>query len=127
MLLPARGPAATPSPAPFYREIIADHIGYLRPGDLNRDALSEVDVMLHGLVGKKVDALIFDLRGSGETNDYGMAAEFASRFVPKGKPLFTCAARAARNYAAFSPARIQFIMASSSFWSTQTRPVPQKR
>jgi len=89
MLLPARGPAATPSPAPFYREIIADHIGYLRPGDLNRDALSEVDVMLHGLAGKKVDALIFDLRGSGETNDYGMAAEFASRFVPKGKPLFT--------------------------------------
>jgi len=89
MLLPAHGPAATPSLAPFYREIVADHMGYLRPGDLSRDELSEMDVMLHGLGGKKVDALIFDLRGSGETNDYPMAAEFASRFVPKGKPLFS--------------------------------------
>ncbi|MEO6969409.1 MAG: S41 family peptidase [Chthoniobacterales bacterium] len=89
MLLPAHGPAATPAPAPLYREIIAGHIGYLRPSDLNRDQLAEMDLMLRGLAGKKVDALIIDLRASGETNDYGMAAEFASRFVPKGKPLFT--------------------------------------
>ena len=89
MLLPARGPAPVPSPAPFCREIIADHIGYLRPGDLSREQLQEMDTTLRGLNGKKVDALVLDLRGSSETNDYQMAAEFADRFVPKGKTLFT--------------------------------------
>jgi hypothetical protein len=89
MLLPAHGPTAAPSPPPFYREIISDHIGYLRPSELSRDQLSEMDLMLRGLAGKKVDALILDLRASGETNDYETAAEFASHFVPKGKPLFT--------------------------------------
>lgn len=87
-LLPARG-SAPPSPALFYRETIADHIGYLRPGDLSKEQVQEMDMALRGLAGKKVDALILDLRGGGETNDYGAVAEFASRFVPKGKPLFS--------------------------------------
>jgi hypothetical protein len=89
MLLPARGPEPPPSPAPFYRETIAGHIGYLRLGNLSRDQLQEMDSTLRGLVGKKIDALILDLRGSAETFDYGMAAAFANFFVPKGKPLFT--------------------------------------
>src|SRR5204862_8291779 len=89
MLLPAHDPANTRSPAPFYREIIANHIGYLRPGDLSRDQLQEMDSTLRGLAGKKIDALILDLRGSVETNDYGMAAEFANRFVEKGRAVFT--------------------------------------
>ena len=78
-----------PVAAPFYREILANHIGYLRLGDLSRDQLQEMDSTLRGLAGKKIDALILDLRGSAETDDYGMAAEFANRFVPKGRPLFT--------------------------------------
>ncbi len=87
-LLPAKtGPAATP--APFYREIIDGHIGYLRPGDLSRPQLQELDTTLRGFAGKKVDAVILDLRGSVETNDFATAAEFAKRFVPKGKPLFS--------------------------------------
>jgi hypothetical protein len=89
MLLPARGPEPTPSPAPFYREIIANHIGYLRPGDLSRDQFQEMNSTLRGFAGKKIDALILDLRGSAETNDYEMAATFANSFVPKGRPLFT--------------------------------------
>ncbi|HEY3662805.1 MAG TPA: S41 family peptidase [Chthoniobacterales bacterium] len=87
-LLPAKtGPAATP--APFYREIIDGHIGYLRPGDLSRPQLQELDTTLRGFAGKKVDALILDLRGGVEANDFAVAAEFANRFVTKGKPLFS--------------------------------------
>ena len=89
MLLPARGAAVTPPPTPFYREIIDGHIGYLRPGDLSRAQLQELDTALRGFAGKKVDTIILDLRGSSETSDYGTAAEFAKRFVPKDKPLFT--------------------------------------
>lgn len=88
ILLPARsGPASTP--APFYHEIIGGHIGYLRPGDLNRAQLQELDTALRGFAAKKVDAIILDLRGSVEATDYAIAAEFAKRFVPNGKPLFT--------------------------------------
>ncbi len=87
-LLPAKtGPGATP--APFYREIIDGHIGYLRPGDLSRPQLLELDTTLRGFAGKKADAVILDLRGGIETNDFPMAAEFAKRFVAKGQPLFS--------------------------------------
>lgn len=87
-LLPARtGPV--PAPAPFYREIIDGHIGYLRPGDLSRPQLLELDTTLRGFGGKKIGAIILDLRGSAETNDFATAAEFAKRFVPKGRPLFS--------------------------------------
>ena len=88
MLLPAH-PAATPTPAPFYREIIDGHIGYLRPGDLSQSQLGELDTTLRGFAGKKVDAIVLDLRGSVATDDYAAAAEFANRFVPKDKQLFS--------------------------------------
>jgi Peptidase family S41 len=88
MLLPGRT-SPKPSPAPFYREIIGGHIGYLRPGDLSRTQLQELDTTLRGLAGKKVDAIVLDLRGSVETSDYEGAAEFANRFLPKGRPLFS--------------------------------------
>lgn len=87
MLLPART-SPTPAPAPFYREIVDGHIGYLRPGDLSGSQLQELDTTLRAFGGKKVDAIILDLRGAEETNDYATAAEFAKRFAPKGKPLF---------------------------------------
>ncbi|MEO7167687.1 MAG: S41 family peptidase [Spartobacteria bacterium] len=88
VLLPAR-PAASPAAPPFYREIIAGHIGYLRPGDLSRPQLQEMDTTLRWFTGKSVDAVILDLRSGGETNDYEFAAEFADRFVAKNKPLFS--------------------------------------
>ncbi|HEY1582258.1 MAG TPA: S41 family peptidase [Chthoniobacterales bacterium] len=87
-LLPAHsGPA--PTPAPFYREVLDGHIGYLRPGDLNPPQLQELDTTLRAFAGKKVDALILDLRATGEAGDYAAAAEFANRFVAKGRALFT--------------------------------------
>jgi len=87
-LLPAKStPAATP--APFYREVVDGHIGYLRPGDLSRPQLQELESSLRGFAGKNVDAVILDLRGSVEAPDFSSAAEFADRFVAKGKPLFS--------------------------------------
>ncbi|MGH8093364.1 MAG: S41 family peptidase [Chthoniobacterales bacterium] len=100
-LLPAR-PAVTPTPAPFYREIINGRIGYLRPGDLSRSQIGELDTTLRGFASKNVDAIILDLRGCVETNDYAAAAEFASRFVPKNKPLFSLRGQEAASVREFS-------------------------
>ena len=86
-LLPGRTPPRS-TPAPFYREIIGGHMGYLRPGDLSRAQLQELDTTLRGFAGKKVDAIILDLRGSIENSDYATAAEFANRFIGKNEPLF---------------------------------------
>jgi Peptidase family S41 len=97
MLLSA--PVASPTPDPFYREIIDGHIGYLRPGELSRSQVQELDTTLRSFPGKKVDAIVLDLRSAIEANDYAAAAEFASRFVPKGKLLFSLTASAG------SPAR----------------------
>ncbi len=88
-LLPTRTAKTEPAPAPFYREIIADHIGYLRPGALRKNDLADLDGALRNFAGKKVDALVLDLRAAAETQDYPIAAEFAKRFVPKGAQLFT--------------------------------------
>lgn len=82
-------PTPTPMPRPFYREILDGHIGYLRPGDLSHSQVQELDATLRGFAGKGVDAIILDLRDTPESSDYAMAAEFASRFVGKGKPLFS--------------------------------------
>ena len=87
MLLPSSTPSSPSDP--FYREILDGHIGYLRPGDLSRAQLQELDTTLRGFAGKKVDAIILDLRGALESNDYAAATEFASRFVPKDKLLFS--------------------------------------
>ena len=82
-------PTPTPAPDPFYREILDGHIGYLRPGDLSHSQIQELDATLRGFAGKSVDAIILDLRDTPESSDYPMAAEFASRFVGKGKALFS--------------------------------------
>jgi hypothetical protein len=87
MLMAPRG-APTPTPPPFYREIIGGHIGYLRPGDLNESQLQELDTTLRGFAGKRVDAIVLDLRGSVPATDFAAAAEFANRFILKDKPLF---------------------------------------
>lgn len=95
ILLPAH-PDGAPTPAAFYREIMNGHVGYLRPGDLSRVQLEELDATLRSFTGKKVDAIILDLRGGVETSDYAMAAEFATRFVAKGEPLFALRGPAAK-------------------------------
>jgi hypothetical protein len=104
MLLPNRE-SATPEPAAsFYSEVFDGHIGYLRLGPLNSVNLKEMDKNLQDFVAKKVDAVIVDLRASS-VGDFATAAEFAKRFCPKGKTLFTVRKPGARQDRSFGSDR----------------------
>ena len=88
MVLPDKSNSVQEPVAPFYGEIFESHIGYLRLGWLTSANLQAVDKKLAEFAGKKVDALIIDLRSSA-ANDFAVSADFAKRFSPKGKTLFT--------------------------------------
>jgi hypothetical protein len=104
VLLPNRESAAPELTAPFYSETFENHIGYVRLGSLNSGNLKELDKALQDFASKKIDAMIVDLRAS-ESGDFAAAAEFAKRFCPKGKPLFTLRKPAARQDRGFSSDR----------------------
>jgi len=104
MLLPNRESAAPEPAASFYSEVFDGHIGYLRLGPLSSANLKEMDKNLQDFVAKKVDAVIVDLRASS-VGDFATAAEFAKRFCPKGKALFTVRKPAARQDRSFSSDR----------------------
>jgi Peptidase family S41 len=89
MLLPAKENAPAEAPNVFYSEIIGGHIGYVRIGSLNAANLQALDKSVANFAAKNVNALIVDLRASPATTDFPLAAEFAKRFCPKGKTLFT--------------------------------------
>ena len=105
MLLPTRESAPLEAPSAFYSEILDGHIGYMRLGSLNNANLQAMDKSLGNFAMKKVDALVVDLRASQATNDFAMAAEFAKRFCPKGKTLFTLRKTAARQDRVFNSDR----------------------
>lgn len=87
-LEPAKASPAN-TPAAFYHEIIADHIGYLRPGAFRQSEVAGLDEFLKEFSAKKVDAIILDLRAVPATSDFAVAADFANRFVVKNAELFT--------------------------------------
>jgi hypothetical protein len=87
-LLPGKE-SVSATPGTFYSEVIAGRIGYVRLGSLNNANLQALDKALNGFAGKKVNDLILDLRASPAASDLSLAAEFAKRFCPKGKPVFT--------------------------------------
>jgi len=89
VLLPNSSAEPSEPAAPFFGEILEGHIGYLRIGALTRQNLDALDNNLKIFAAKKVDALVIDLRASPATNDFATASEFAKRFCPKGKPLFS--------------------------------------
>ena len=105
MLLPNGSGAASEAVVPFYTEILDGHAGYLRLGTLNAGNLQALDKALAGFAPKKVDAAIIDLRASGSVSDFAIAAEFAKRFCPKGKPLFTLRKPGAHQDRAFTSDR----------------------
>jgi Periplasmic protease len=89
MFLPAKENAPAETPTLFYSETIGGHIGYVRVGSLNAANLQALDKSVANFAAKNVNALIMDLRASPATTDLSLAAEFAKRFCPKGKTLFT--------------------------------------
>ena len=93
-LLPKPGGPDTPAPAErlpdtFLSETFAQRAGYIRFGALTRDHLGALDRALKGFSDAKLPALILDLRATGISSDYDLAADVTRRFVAKGKPLFT--------------------------------------
>jgi hypothetical protein len=88
VLLPAKGTVPSENGPSLYAEILEGHIGYLRPGVISASNLQALDKRLADFAPKKVDALVIDLRAS-DSGDFATAAEFAKRFVPKGKTLFS--------------------------------------
>jgi hypothetical protein len=91
--------------APFYGEVLEGHIGYVRLGGLNRANLDALDANLQTFPAKKVDAVVLDFRASAATNDFPLASEFAKRFCPKDKPLFTLRKTTARQERVFTSDR----------------------
>src|SRR5437870_410738 len=89
MLLPGKENPSAAAPNAFYSEVIAGSIGYLRLGSLNSTNLQAFDKTLSNFTGKKMNALIVDLRASQATDDLPLAVEFAKRFCPKGKAILT--------------------------------------
>src|SRR6202171_2021141 len=88
IVLPEKSAASSEPPSPFYGELLESHIGYLRPGTFTSANLQAIEKKLAEFTGKKIDALIVDLRASA-ANDFNVAADFTKRFCPKGKTLFT--------------------------------------
>lgn len=118
-LFAERAPQPNESTNPFYSDVIEGHIGYLRFGALTQPNLQALDASLQNMRVKKVDAVVIDLRASPATNDFAIAAEFAKRFVGKGKPLFTLRRASAKQERAFTndrdPAydRLMLVLADS--------------
>jgi C-terminal processing protease CtpA/Prc len=104
LLSNANAPSSDPA-APLYAEVLDGHVGYLRPGALNKANLEALDTNLQSFATKKVDAVVLDFRASGSTNDFAVAAEFAKRFCPKDKLLFTLRKTTARQERAFTSDR----------------------
>lgn len=101
MLLPEKTMDAADANTPFFGEILEGHIAYLRIGALTSTNLQALDTNMQGFGGKKIDAVVLDLRASALTNDFALAAEFAKRFCAKGKPLFSLRKTAGRPERAF--------------------------
>ncbi len=76
-------------PGDFLAEILDSRIGYLRLGGLDKASLAQMDSALENFVGKKLDAVILDLRDTAPSGDFDTAADFARRFAPKGRILFS--------------------------------------
>ena len=105
LLLPGKENTPAAPPSAFYSEIIAGHIAYLRLGSLNSANLQALDKSLSTFAAKKVNAVVVDLRASGATSDLGLAADFAKRFCPRGKTIFTLRKPAGRQDRIFNSDR----------------------
>ncbi len=81
--------SATNEPVPFLAEILDDRAGYIRPGAMDAATLSQLDASLMSFSEKKLPAVILDLRQVEGGSSFEIAADFARRFCPKGRMLFS--------------------------------------
>lgn len=83
------GPAeSTAEVSPFRAEVLDGRAGYVRLGTLRSECLLELDAALEGFRTRQVQGVVLDLRATPESQDFEIAAQVASRFVPAGRELF---------------------------------------
>jgi hypothetical protein len=74
---------------PFKSDLVENQFGYVRLGSFTRNGLSQLDETLNNFRSRGVNGLILDLRTMEAASDFQLAADILSRFVPKGKVLFS--------------------------------------
>jgi C-terminal processing protease CtpA/Prc len=77
------------TPGDFLAEILDSRIGYVRLGGLDKASLTQMDSALENFDGNQLRSVILDLRDTATSGDFDIAADFARRFAPKGKILFS--------------------------------------
>lgn len=77
------------TPGNFLAEILDARIGYVRLGGLDPESLAQMDAALENFATNKLRAVILDLRDTPPSQNFDFAADFARRFTPKGRLLFT--------------------------------------
>lgn len=91
-----------PTPVPLRSEVLDGGVGFLRPGALDADNLAQLDVALGDFNAQKATSVIIDLRVLPGSEDYGMAAQFAGRFVSGGTALFSLGRAGDKNEKVFT-------------------------
>jgi C-terminal processing protease CtpA/Prc len=105
MLLPQQASGGSDTTTPFFAEILGGHVAYARIGSLTQPNLQAFDAHLKSFGGKKIDALVVDLRATSTTNEFTLASELMKRLCPKGKPLFTLRKHGQKQERAFTSDR----------------------
>lgn len=90
------GPVAAKAVYPYLAEILDGRIGYVRPGLFDDATLEQMDAALRSFSEKKLAAVILDLRAIPSGSEFDAAANFARRFCPRGKILFSVQKPAAK-------------------------------
>jgi hypothetical protein len=74
--------------SPFRSEVLDGRAGYVRLGTLRTECLTELDAAMEDFRARQVQGVVLDLRATPESQNFEIAAEVASRFVPTGRELF---------------------------------------
>jgi hypothetical protein len=70
-------------------ELLRPEVAYLRPGSLSAEELPALDHALEALDKSSATMLILDFRSPAAPGTAELAAQWLSRFIPTGNPLFT--------------------------------------
>ena len=99
--------------APFRSEILDGRTGYVRLGTLGTGNLAQLDAALQEFRGRKIPAIILDLRATPPSRDFALAAQAAGRFAAEDTLLFSLGDPAAggRNFTAAGPSGFRGVLA----------------
>ena len=78
-----------PADSPFRSETFEGGVGYVRLGSIKSEHIAQLDAALRGFAAAKVEGVVLDLRATPESQDFKLAAQAASRFVPAGTKLWS--------------------------------------